>query len=123
LLFLGGKAFLSVPKAQNGAPAKRRMTNFYLSTLVLTLSNPLTIVSFAAVFGGLGIAGKGNDYATSAALVSGVFSGSALWWVTLSGGVGVFRGALSPSRLRWVNRASGVVISAFGVIILLTLLL
>jgi len=69
LLFLGGKAFLSVPKAQNGAPAKRRMTNFYLSTLVLTLSNPLTIVSFAAVFGGLGIAGKGNDYARSAAVV------------------------------------------------------
>jgi len=123
LLFLGARIFLSFPKSSDNEPGKRRMTNDYLSTLALTLSNPVTIVSFAAIFAGLGITGRGGDYATATALVSGVFTGSVLWWVSLSTCVGAIKGSLDSNRMRWINRFSGVVISSFGAIALASILL
>ena len=123
LLFLGARIFLSIPKSPVNEPRKRKMTDDYLSTLALTLSNPVTIVSFAAIFAGLGITGRGGDYATATALVSGVFTGSVLWWVLLSTGVGAIKGSLDSNRMRWINRFSGVVISSFGAIASASLLL
>ena len=123
LLALGARIFLSAPSAPRGAPGKRRISGDYLSTFALTLSNPLTIVAFVAIFAGLGIAGKGGDYATSASLVSGVFAGSTLWWVLLSAGVGVFKGSLDQRRMRWINRLSGVLIACFGALALASLFL
>ena len=93
----------------------------YASTLALTLTNPMTVLSFAAIFAGLGIA-SGAHYASAAALVAGVFCGSALWWLTLSTVVGVLRHHLSTSGVLWVNRASGAIISGFGVQALVTVL-
>ncbi|MCA1718767.1 MAG: LysE family transporter [Actinobacteria bacterium] len=52
-------------------------------------------------------------------LVGGVFLlflGSAAWWLVLSGATGLFRTRLSAVGLRWVNRVSGTVIAAFGVL-------
>jgi threonine/homoserine/homoserine lactone efflux protein len=86
----------------------------YASTLALTLTNPMTILSFAAIFAGLGIA-SGARYASAAALVAGVFCGSALRWLTLSTVVAVLRHRVSTSGLQWVNRASGTIIAGFGV--------
>jgi threonine/homoserine/homoserine lactone efflux protein len=93
----------------------------YASTLALTLTNPMTILSFAAIFAGLGVA-AGARYASAAALVAGVFCGSALWWFTLSTVVGALRHHLSTSGVQWVSRASGAIIAAFGVQALMTVL-
>ena len=90
----------------------------YTSTLALTLTNPATIFSFVAIFAGLGIVESGRDYATSGVLVIGVFLGSALWWLLLSGMVSLFRSRLNPARMRWLNRVSGTIILAFGVVAL-----
>ena len=84
----------------------------------LTLTNPMTILSFAAIFAGLGITAAGR-YSTAALLVGGVFCGSALWWLILSSATGIFRERLSIAGLRWVNRVSGVIITGFGVLALL----
>ena len=54
-------------------------------------------------------------------MVCGVFLGSALWWLVLSGAIGFFRRALTPERLRWVNRVSGAMLIGFGVLSLLSL--
>jgi len=94
----------------------------FASTFTLTLSNPLTIISFAAIFAGLGLAGAGGDYTAAVALVSGVFSGSALWWVVLSTGVGSFKARLRSGGMRWVNRVSGTMIIMFGLVAVLSLL-
>jgi len=123
LVILGARIIISVPKESAGVASRQRLTSNYLSTFALTLSNPLTIVAFAAVFAGLGIAGKGGDYSAAAALVLGVFAGSTSWWVILSNGVAAFRGALDPLRMRWINRISGVVIACFGAIAFLSSLL
>ena len=125
LCYLGVRTFLAEP-AREAAQAVRRgrgLAGAYFSTLALTLTNPLTILSFAAVFAGLGLGTTAGavGYASAAVLVLGVFLGSALWWLTLSTGVGLLRGRLSDRAMRWVNRASGAVIAAFGVIALASL--
>lgn len=81
----------------------------------------MTILSFAAIFAGLGVA-AGARYASAAALVAGVFCGSALWWFTLSAIVGALGHHLSTSGVQWVSRVSGAIIAGFGVQALVTVL-
>jgi threonine/homoserine/homoserine lactone efflux protein len=95
-----------------------RLLGAYTSTFALTLTNPATILSFAAIYAGLGIAETGADYAAALMLVAGVFGGSAAWWLLLSGGVSLLRGTFTPARLRWINRLSGVVLAGFGLLAL-----
>ena len=117
LLFLGVKTFLATPAERAVPTARSGLPSAYASTLFLTLTNPTTILSFAAIFAGLGVAGgAGGDVLSAMSLVAGVFLGSAAWWFVLSGVTGLFRTRLSIRGLRWVNRISGTVIAAFGVL-------
>ncbi|WP_088890656.1 LysE family translocator [Leptolyngbya ohadii] len=90
----------------------------YSSTVFLTLTNPATILSFTAVFAGLGLANSRNSYTEAIVLVLGVFLGSALWWLLLCGSVSLFRIRLNAKTLRWLNRISGLVLLTFGIIAL-----
>jgi threonine/homoserine/homoserine lactone efflux protein len=94
----------------------------YLSTLFLTLTNPITILSFAAIFAGLGLATAGPGALPGAVLVAGVFAGSGTWWLVLSGLVSLVRHRVGPGALRWINRLSGLVILGFGLLALLSLI-
>lgn len=87
----------------------------YTSTLFLTIANPMTIMSFAAIFAGLGVGTLGEDPMSAASLVLGVFIGSLLWWFLLSGIVNFFRHNFDQKRLRVVNQLSGMVIIGFGI--------
>ena len=122
LLLLGVRTFLSAPRDPHRNP-EGSLAGDYLSTFALTLSNPVTMVAFAAIFAGLGITGQGGNYAAAALLVSGVFTGSASWWVILSSVVSALRGTFNSNRIQWVNRISGLVIGGFGVATLLTILI
>jgi threonine/homoserine/homoserine lactone efflux protein len=114
LCYLGLKTFWSKPTEQ-AAPAKLNgLAGAYASTFLLTLTNPMTIISFVAIFAGLGLAGTSGNYLSAGVLVMGVFIGSAFWWLVLSSGVGVFREQVNPHGLQWVNRISGVIITGFG---------
>jgi threonine/homoserine/homoserine lactone efflux protein len=118
LILLGVRTFLVRP-AERAAPAGRSgLPGAYASTFLLTLTNPTTILSFAAIFAGLGAGDASGDVLSAMLLVSGVFLGSAVWWFVLSAAVGLFRAKLSVRGLRWVNRVSGAVIAAFGVLAL-----
>ena len=86
----------------------------YASTLFLTLTNPTTILSFVAVFAGLGLANASGDSISALSMVGGVFLGSATWWLILSSVVAVFRERLGARELAWVNRASGAILFGFG---------
>jgi threonine/homoserine/homoserine lactone efflux protein len=122
LCYLGLRVLLTAPVERAAAARWGGLAAAYASTFLLTVVNPATILSFAAVFAGLGIASEGGQYFSAAALVLGVFSGSALWWLTLSGGVGALRSRFNPRALQWVNRISGVVIAGFGVAALVSLM-
>ena len=115
LVYLGLRTFLSaVAERPAETPPGAGLFAAYASTFFLTLTNPMTILSFAAVFAGLGLAGQGSGFFSAAWLVAGVFCGSALWWLLLSGGVSLVRRKFTLPGLRWVNRISGAIISIFG---------
>jgi threonine/homoserine/homoserine lactone efflux protein len=122
LCYLGLKTLLAKP-AEQAAPGKDNgLLGDYASTFLLTITNPMTIISFAAIFAGLGLAGASGDFGSAGILVLGVFCGSASWWFLLSGGVGLFRARFNPASLRWVNRISGVIIIGFGLFALVSIL-
>lgn len=84
----------------------------WASMVALTLTNPATILSFAALFASIG-AGTGGA-GGAASVVAGVFLGSVAWWLLLTGLVAGVRARLTPRAIRWLNIASAVVIGGFG---------
>ena len=87
----------------------------FSSTLLLTLTNPTTILSFVAVLAGLGMGGQRAWWLTFL-LVGGIFSGSMLWWVILVLMINRFRDRFDEAAMRWMNRIAGLAIGAFGVV-------
>ncbi len=85
-----------------------------ISIYGLTMTNPMTILSFAGLFAALGIAGSGG--VAAATVTAGVFVGSTLWWIVLTTTVGWLRSRVTLRGLLWVNRVSGIVLLAFGVL-------
>lgn len=106
-------------------PSAAGLFGGFVSTFFLTLANPLTILSFAAIFAGLGIEGHrvsadgiNPDYAAVAELIGGVFIGAAGWWLLLAGGVDVIRHRLNGTTLKLLSRISGSALLAFGLYML-----
>jgi threonine/homoserine/homoserine lactone efflux protein len=122
LCYLGLKTLLAKPAEHASVGKDGDLLAAYASTFFLTLTNPLTIISFAAIFAGLGLAAARGNYGSAGILVLGVFTGSASWWLLLSGTVGIFRSRFKPALLKWVNRISGAIIIGFGIFALLSIL-
>lgn len=114
MLWLGFQSLRSGGAAKAAAPdsGMTDLLKVTATTFVLTLSNPATILSFAAIFAGLGLATQG-----SAALVTtaGVFTGSLFWWFFLCGTVTLLKQRLPESFALWVCRMSGAILIAFGI--------
>jgi threonine/homoserine/homoserine lactone efflux protein len=111
--------FLST--TETGGATGTHMAGAFVSCFLLTLTNPSTILSFLAIFAGLGLAGHAGDRGAAVSLVVGVFVGSALWWLVLSGSVGMLRGRMGPAAMVWINRLSGLIIAGFGLGVLAAL--
>jgi threonine/homoserine/homoserine lactone efflux protein len=118
LCYLGLRTALARPATTPAGTSGKGLAGAYATTLALTLTNPATILSFAVVFAGLGLAG--GTVAVAALTVAGVFAGSALWWLMLSTGVGLLRARFTLGAMRWVNRLSGAVLVGFGIFALVT---
>lgn len=112
LLYLGVKTFLEKPAAHAAQSDQSGYFGAYISTFFLTITNPMTIFSFAAIFAGTMFIGNTSS---PILLVAGVFAGSATWWLALSFGVGLLRERLDQNLMLWINRGSGLIIIAFGV--------
>jgi threonine/homoserine/homoserine lactone efflux protein len=122
LCYLGWRAFRTPPAERMRSSPISGQLRAYLSTLVLTATNPMTILSFAAIFAGFGIGRQGTEYLPAAVMVAGVFWGSILWWLLLSGGTALIRRRLTHGLLRRVNRLSGLFITGMGLFVLTGLL-
>lgn len=115
LIYLGLKTFFTkpfTPEAEQ-APQKTLIADFF-STFFLTLTNPATILSFLAIFAGLGLSRASGTTLGAAYLVFGVFMGSVFWWLMLSGGVTLFKKKVNENTMRRMNRVAGIAISVFG---------
>ena len=120
LCYLAVRTFLAEPAADAAQARGGRMGTAYATTFVLTLTNPVTILSFVAIFAGMGLAAGTGDYVAAAWMVLGVFAGSASWWLLLSFGVGLLRTRMTADVLRWINRGAGLVIGAFGLVAIIS---
>ena len=116
MLWLGWKGLRPNP---HRSPTHARTNDFrglsgtIASTFLLTLTNPVTIFSFAALFAGLGLTDAPGT-ANALAVVAGVFLGSLLWWFLLSGGVALAQRRLPEGFSLCVSRMSGAVLMGFG---------
>lgn len=120
--YLGLRTVLSKPKTDDLQAGNQGLLPAYLSTFFLTLTNPMTILSFTAIFAGLGLATGTGNYASALTLVAGVFLGSASWWLLLTSGVGLLWKQPGPTFGRWVNRISGAVLIIFAIVSLVSMI-
>lgn len=116
LLYLGYNTFRATPAETAAETNGKGLLGAYTSAFFLTLTNPATIMSFVAVFAGLGISDADGDFILAGFMVLGVFTGSLFWWLILSVIVNVFRAKFDQRRLRRVNQLSGLIIFAFGIV-------
>lgn len=118
LLWLGARAFRARPADHPARAEESGLGPMFATTFLLTLANPSTIFSFAAVFAGLGLVSAMRGGMAAGVLTLGVFAGSMLWWILLSGTVSALRMRVPRVALVWVNRMSGFLLGAFGVYVL-----
>jgi len=115
MIWLGWSGLRPKPVTAAADVGGRDLVRTTIATFFLTMTSPATILSFAAIFAGLGLAEAG-DALSAAIVVVGVFLGSLGWWFFLSGGVAIARTRLPDSFVAWVSRLSGLVLIAFGII-------
>jgi len=122
LFFLGIKTFRNIPIQKPDLDIQKNLVGKFFSTFILTLSNPMTILAFAAVFTGFGLLKDSHSQISPGTLILGVFLGSASWWLTLTTVVSLIRQHLNFAKLIWINRVSGILIFLFGIISIISLL-
>lgn len=125
LVFIGLASLLRKPAEKLAAVTDEAVPGhggLYLSSVGLTLTNPMTIMAFAAVFASAGLV-EAPGLLTAAISTIGVALGSLSWWVALISGVALVRRGLSGGAVAWVGRISGAAVAGFGVFALVTALL
>ena len=121
LLILGAITFQTLPRERKVAIKSREIVKSYIFTIFLTLTNPLTIFAFIAVFGILGVMHT-TSFSNMAWLVTGVFAGSCIWFLLLSFGANYYGEKFSRFGLQWINRIAGILIVISGLIAIVSLL-
>lgn len=112
LLFLGWRTFSASVVTRSQQVQHKNLFTDFISTFFLTLTNPLTIIAFIALFAGLGLGDR--SYGEALTVVIGVLIGSSCWWLMLSEGVTLFRSRVSENVMQWINRFAGAMLMGFG---------
>ena len=120
LLWLAWQTIRAAPAeaAAKAGPRRRGYVGAYLSILALTMANPMTILSFGALFAGLGV--PNGTTGGAAVVVIGVLLGSTTWWAVLTTLVARLRARVTPRWIRRINVVSGVAIGIFAVVSIAT---
>jgi threonine/homoserine/homoserine lactone efflux protein len=118
LMALGARILLE-RKASSG-PGNEPVTKTslawaYATTVGLTITNPATILSFAALAAALGL-GTSGSLVKPAAVTLGVLCGSAAWWLLLVSATSVLRTRMTPRVLRGLSLFSGAAIVLLGIL-------
>jgi threonine/homoserine/homoserine lactone efflux protein len=112
LIYLGWQTFVSVPAQNHSESNASSLKSMYFTTFALVLTNPISILYFIGIIASVGAA---NNPTSATWMVAGVFTGSALWWLTLASIATSLRHKITPRALKQINRISGAVIAAFGI--------
>ena len=124
-LFVGWLGFIIVQaplrEAATDHADKESLLHGLTSAFLLTISNPITLIVFAAAFTAMGITLTEHSLTQGLVLTGGVFFGAIGWWISLTTVVHVLRHQLSDQTLLWINRISGALLLCFSGYILLDL--
>lgn len=116
LIFIGFKVFYTntIKQVRMQRRSKGRAISEFLSVFFLTLSNPITIIFFGAVFAGLGLVDSNASSAHATALVLSILTGAVIWWISLAFIVNFFRKKIRLRSLWWINKIAGALIVLLG---------
>jgi threonine/homoserine/homoserine lactone efflux protein len=120
LCLVGVRTFLTKPAMEKKTIRWHGLVGNYFSALLLTLTNPMTFVAFAAVFATIGAGGLRGILETAGTATAGVFLGSLLWWTVLVLGVNAVREKFTLQRLFLMDRIAGALITALGLVYLIS---
>ncbi len=123
IAWIGVSIFRSHPRElSQDSSSEGSLIQAFTSAFFLTLSNPITLLAFAAAFAAMGIKPVHDSLSQASILVAGVFVGATTWWISLSTAVHLMHHKLSETQLLWINRSSGIMLFGFSIYILLSLL-
>jgi threonine/homoserine/homoserine lactone efflux protein len=114
LMGIGAMYYAKAPRSLQGSADSSAHSDL-ISTLLLTATNPTTVLSFLAVLATLGL-GRQRPLWQTSLLVGGIFCGSMAWWTILASAVNLLRGKVTDGTMRWMNRVAGIAIGAFGLV-------
>ncbi len=123
LIFIGGRALLKRGRDEPQPITGEKLAAAFASTFALTITNPITILAFAAIFAKVGFEREGVGLVEIWVMVGGVFVGSLLWWLGLSFGIAALRRFAHMTHIAWVNRVSGTVLTLSGAGLLVSVVL
>ena len=126
MVWMGYRIFTSPPVLRcledKGDSAGTNLVRAMASTFALTITNPVTLVSFGVMFAGLGgLAGHPGNFSDASFVVGGVVAGSTAWWLALTTIVGLFHAKVNEDAMRIINRACGVLVMGCGLAVLVHL--
>jgi threonine/homoserine/homoserine lactone efflux protein len=117
LIAMGLRTVLAEPTHTPATVTGKTLWRAFLGTFVLTLTNPATILTFLAIYAGLGLATELSTLGASV-FVLGVLLGSAAWWLILANVAGSLRGHMNRDWMQTLNRLSGSLVLLFGLVVL-----
>ena len=118
VLALGIHIFFKNPVTDLRRNRLRGNTHFQdvISSFLITVSNPLTVFVFLAVFTSSGVAVSLEKPYYSFFVILGILLGAFIWWFSLSGIVSLFRHKMNLRILWWINKTAGAIIILFVLI-------
>jgi threonine/homoserine/homoserine lactone efflux protein len=109
-----------VEDGDKAEPGGSTLVRAMVSTFVLTITNPATLIAFASMFASFrALVGGANSYVDAGFVVAGVVGGSAGWWLCLTSVIGIFHTRITDRTVRIINRGSGVLVALFGLAVLI----
>jgi threonine/homoserine/homoserine lactone efflux protein len=128
LVYFGWRSFFAPPMIrcldEEGSDGASNLIRAMVSTFLLTITNPATLLAFTAMFAGLGgLAGGAGSYVDAGFVVAGVVGGSAGWWLALTTLIGLFHAKIDEKAMKRINRVSGLLVGTFGLVVLVHLVL
>lgn len=113
LIYVGYTTFLKKPEISKKSLKRRDFLQILVATFLVTISNPMSILSFIVIFAGLGV--HPENFFCGVSLIVGIFVGAMIWWIILSFIGDLLKNKLSSDKfIVIVNRVSSVFIAFFG---------
>ena len=126
MVWMGYRTFVSppMPRCADVKPDNEgtNLGRAMISTFALTITNPVTLLSFGVMFASLGgLAGGAGSFHDASFVVAGVIGGSAGWWLALTTIIGLFHTRIDEQAMRMINRICGVLVMGCGSAVLIHL--